>query len=52
MLTESDCLNMESIGNCVPGDGEETGKAAEAADETNKRLSSEANYEGIYHVMF
>lgn len=52
MLTECDCLNMESIGNCVPGDGEETGKAAEAADETNKRLSSEANYEGIYHVMF
>lgn len=38
--------------NCIPGDGEETGKAAEAADETNKRLSSEANYEGIYHVMF
>jgi len=30
-----------SIWNCGPGDGQKTGKAAEAAKETSKRLSSE-----------
>lgn len=39
---------IEAIWNCVPGDREETGKAADAANETNKRLSSEVNYEGVY----
>ena len=43
---------IQSIWNCGPRDGEKNGKAAEAAKETNKRLSSEINYEGVYHVVF
>lgn len=39
---------IEAIWNCVPGDREEAGKAAEVANETNKRLSSEVNDEGVY----
>lgn len=43
---------IESVWNCGPRDGEKTGKAAEAAKETNKKLSSAVNYEGVYHAIF